>query len=133
MIQPTEIAIISENKHAYDIARPNRKGKIIRFIPINGIISPNNLGGKTVHVQNCVRLEDKSIIILSQDVYIYSKEEVDGFFKILNNPLFPNESYTNEHNKMYITLLLQETKSVNLYNDNFIIYEKNKRISKKNN
>lgn len=122
-------AIVSTDTLLYDIQR-NKYAKILRVIPSKGVQSTAT--GKVVITLSYAlipMLDTQGNTIYNflnlnySDTYNYTNAQIDSFFQAIGNPIFPNESYTNEERNIYNALLLQETMSVNMFGGaEFTIY-----------
>ena len=133
-----KIAIISQNKHSYLPESPNEKAYIVRTIIPNGIHLFNEQGGISIYCKFYALLENNTLFEIKTtrgNSYHYSEQQINGLFKALNDPIFPNENFISELQKIATLILINETNSSDFFGgDTYTIYnEKNKRISKKNN
>ena len=118
-------AIITKQEHIYDPVN-NKSAKMIRCIVPNGGIHFSDTG-LTAYTQVFAQTFDddgnEELILVQSKESEYTNEEIDGIFTMLNNPIYPNESFSGEFNGLLINFLLMDSKSQGLFNnDDYDIY-----------
>lgn len=129
-------AIITENEHIYDpvnnlsckmirVINPNRgvqfsDDKVDVYIEVYGQIFETQIDENG----NEIEVEILKPFTSFGNHSTYKVEEIDAFFKQLNNPLYPSESFMNELNSMLLQILLYDSSQRQLFGaDTFEIYK----------
>lgn len=120
------IAIKSQNKHSYLPEQPDIKAHIVRTIMPNGIHMFNTMGGIDIYCEFFALEEDGSLHKIHTSTgnkYEYSAEQVNGMFKSLSDPIYPNEKFLDELQNIATLILLNETNSSAFFGgDTYTIY-----------
>jgi hypothetical protein len=106
--------IITENEHTYNHLT-NTRGKYVRLIADQSY-QPTSWGAK-IWVQTFVQLFDadgKEKLVESKDSVVklpldYTNDQINELFTSFNDPINPEEKYTDEFKKMLEQVLLQDT------------------------
>ena len=101
------------------VSREQKKDVI--YITIDQWIYSAKNGKYTAIIVDYVKISEDEYREINKKIKSFSKEEVDGLFTALNNPITIGENYSSEMDSLLIQALYYDTVT-NLYEDGTTVY-----------